>query len=244
MKKFFVSLSMALSVGHVAAANLIPVEYATELCSCTAKVDTSKMSLNAVKNALDLPSRSFETLSWTQYSQYSPAVLKEHRERHIREHNELVAKIAKLELPKFPEWEVIRRQMLNEVEFDSQKYVKTLTYLESRNADVLLSDSKNVKIPAQCKSYAASLKSDMDALNTHKRLFAERCKSNAMPSACEARANESRKNILIAKSEVLAFGWENCVNYTRPESYDNMYLEAREQLGARLVDHKCECDEP
>lgn len=244
MKTVCLTIFATLAFSLPSTAKLIPINYDTELCSCQAKVDSSKISKKAIENAFNMPSPPEEKLSWTDYNSQTPDMLKRIREKYQQAYREFESKLKNLELPNFKEWTAHRNNLLKNAEFDSQKYIRSLTYYETRNTDLLLSDLAGVKIPAKCQEYGKSLKSDSEALKMHKVLDKERCKTNGDPKECLARAAKSRKQPLEAKLEVFTFGWYNCVNDLRPPNPSTSYQEARDALEKKLIDRKCECDEP
>lgn len=226
----FVILGLLFPALGFTKANLATVKYSTELCSCVAKVDSTKIKPELVESAFKFPSIEKPDLSLPQ-------------EFFAKANQEYIAKVKAYPFPKNPSWEKLREAEI----FDAKlsQYLKDGRHaaMEKNDFDFLLKNFGEKAVPEKCKSWALRLKGDQ-LVKAHQELSEIQCKSNISPMNCLIQAEVDRDNTAVMKEEVFSFGWHNCVNEAWRSKELDLFTKASEKLESQFISKKCECDEP
>jgi hypothetical protein len=139
-----------------------------------------------------------------------------------------------------PFWDKLRADRLAELEADYR--YKTLALEAYDNPSVLLTD----RSPASCRSYAQALAGDEVALLTAWRdLVAQQRQKNGSTASMDAKYERELKSadrLRYARTELMAFGWWNCVNEQIPRVSRTERMETEfNKLFSKI---KKDCDEP
>ncbi len=214
--------------------------YATELCACTAKFDSTKYSRQELQNTMDY-------LWNSQYIRADATASKLDNVDKLsvadlrKECDDKIIKLKSLQFVNDAFWTQVLAE--NIAFYESTCRLKEYTISAYANPNILLEYNL---VDSTCIYYRNALINGGDELiKAWFKLHEKQKSNNGSPENLQKRFDKkyySAYRLEYARLEVMQFGWWNSANHMLP--HVNIYYNFEEEFEKLLMDVNCECDEP